>query len=307
MYTYDKASKQYAAGRKYAPIGTKITNNVWLTYDQPNDCYVLSYVYSRSYEAVVDGKERWVRATAAERDKYTMHEIARVYPTYTHLLADDSNTARNFFSSKFNCTFRKAKSIKIKGYDWTFFPAKAPYYDRYHGNGDVIHSRSGVLIFPDGTYRAFEAPLVRVHDEEKRRVLNNHIKAVRRMLSLRTKLGAFSNVDWRSLDQDLRQKYANYYRPRQITASNPELVNGMLMSVDPENRDTMLPLLWLARHHDCSWYSSPDWTTTWTDTEWLTAFNNMLDACREGLRRANQTVSYVEHEPQKQGEEDAVC
>lgn len=120
------------------------------------------------------------------------------------------------------------------------------------------------------------------------------------MLSLRTKLGAFSNVDWRSLDQDLRQKYANYYRPRQITASNPELVNGMLMSVDPENRDTMLPLLWLARHHDCSWYSSPDWTTTWTDTEWLTAFNNMLDACREGLRRANQTVSYVEHE-------NAVC
>lgn len=307
MYTYDKASKQYAAGRKYAPIGTKITNNVWLTYDQPNDCYVLSYVQSRYYEVVVDGEKRWAKASTVERDKYVMREIARVYPTYTHLLADDSNTARNFFSDKFNCTFRKAKSIKIKGYDWTFFPAKTPYYERYHGNGEVIHSRSGILIFPDGTRRALEAPLVRVHDEEKRRVLNNRIKAVRRMLSLRTKLGAFSNVDWHSLDQDLRIKYADYYRPRQITASNPELVNSMLMSVDPENRDTMLPLLWLARHHDCSWYSSPDWTTTWTDTEWLTAFNNMLDACREGLRRANQTVSYVEHEPQKQGEEDAVC
>lgn len=299
MYTYDKASKQYAAGRKYAPIGTKITNNMWLTYDQPNDCYVLSYVESRFYEVVVNGEKRWARATTAERDKYVMREIARVYPTYTHLLADGSNTARNFFSDKFNCTVRKAKSIKIKGYDWTFFPADALYYDRYHGNGEVIHSRSGVLIFPDGTHRALEAPLVRVHDAEKRRVLNNRIKAVRRMLSLRTKLGAFSDVDWHSLDLDLREKYADYYRPRQITASNPELVNGMLMNVDPENRDTMLPLLWLARHHSCSWFHTPNWTITWTDTEWLTAFNNMLDACREGLRRANQTVSYVEHEPQE--------
>lgn len=306
MYTYAEASKQYAAGRKYVPIGTEVTNNVWLTYDQPNDCYVLSYVQSRYYEVVVDGQKRWAKASTAERDKYTMHEIARVYPTHTRLLADVSNTARNFFSDKFNCTFRKVKSIKIKGYDWTFFPAKTPYYDRYHGNGEVIHSRSGVLIFPDGTCRALEAPLVRVHDAERRRVLNNRIKAVRRMLSLRIKLGAFSNVDWNSLDQDLRAKYSDYYWPRQITAPDPELVNGMLMSVDPENRDTMLPLLWLARHHDSGWYGSTDWTTTWTDTQWLTAFNNMLDACREGLRRANQTVSYVEHEPQKQGEEDAV-
>lgn len=307
MYTYAKASKQFAAGRKYNPIGTKITNNVWLTYDQPNDCYVLSYVQSRYYEVVIDGEKRWAKASTAERDKYTMHEIARVYPTYTHLLSDDSNTARNFFTSHFHCTFRKARSIKIKGYDWTLFSAKAPYYDRYHGNGEVIHSRSGLLVFPDGTYKAVEEPLVRVHDAEKRRVLNNHTKAVRRMLSLRTKLGAFSNVDWHSLDQDLRAKYKDYYRPRQITATNPEAVNGMLMNVDPENRETMLPLLWLARHHDCSWYSSPDWTITWTDTEWLKAFNNMLDACREGLRRANQTVSYVEHKPQEQSQEDAVC
>lgn len=307
MYTYAEASKQYAAGRKYAPIGTKITNNVWLTYDQPNDCYVLSYVQSRYYEVVVDGQKRWAKASTAQRDRYVMREIARVYPTYTHLLSDDSNTARNFFTSHFHCTFRKARSIKIKGYEWTTFKKNTPRYDCRHGNGKVVPSRNGLLVFPDGTRRAVEEPLMRVHDEEKRRVLNNRIKAVRRMLSLRTKLGAFSNVDWRSLDEDLHAKYSDYYRPRQITASNPELVNGMLMSVDPENRDTMLPLLWLARHHDRGWYGIPSWEDTWTDAQWLTAFNNMLDACREGLRRANQTVSYVEHEPQKQSEEDAVC
>lgn len=94
MYTYAEASKQYAAGRKYVPIGTEVTNNVWLTYDQPNDCYVLSYVQSRYYEVVVDGQKRWAKASTAERDKYTMHEIARVYPTHTHACLLTSATRR---------------------------------------------------------------------------------------------------------------------------------------------------------------------------------------------------------------------
>mgnify|MGYP007089707442 CR=1 FL=1 len=35
--TYEQAKKWYDSGRKYKPIGTKLTKNIWLNYDEAND------------------------------------------------------------------------------------------------------------------------------------------------------------------------------------------------------------------------------------------------------------------------------
>lgn len=40
--TYDQAKKWYDSGRKYKPIGTKLTKNIWLNYDKANDRYTLT-------------------------------------------------------------------------------------------------------------------------------------------------------------------------------------------------------------------------------------------------------------------------
>ena len=50
--TYDRAKKWFDSGRKYKPIGTKLAKNIWLNYDEANDRYTLSFVWSKHYEVV---------------------------------------------------------------------------------------------------------------------------------------------------------------------------------------------------------------------------------------------------------------
>ncbi len=44
--TYDQAKKWYDSGRKYKPIGTKLTNTIWLNYDEANDRSVRHHRHS---------------------------------------------------------------------------------------------------------------------------------------------------------------------------------------------------------------------------------------------------------------------
>jgi hypothetical protein len=311
MYTYAKASEQYAAGRKYAPIGTKITNNLWLNCEEDTDRFTVSYVYSKYYTGVDElGATTHHRAGPSERDKYTMRAVAHIYKDHVRLIADPSSggIARNFFMDVYNCTYRKAPSIKIKGMEWTFFAPGTAYYDKYHGNGDLLHSSGDVLVFPDGTFRPEGQPLVRVHDKDRRAVLNERIKAVRRMLALRAKLGGFSGVDWPKLNAECQSIYRTLtHYPRALIRSQPQVVDSMLMAVDPENFESMLPLLWLSKAFQHGYYGHPDWDNISSSYDWLHSFNAMIEAAREGLRTVNKTVSYVEHKSQKEGEEDAVC
>lgn len=50
--TYDRAKNLYDSGRKYRPIGTKLTESIWLNYDEVNDRYTLAYTHSKYYEVV---------------------------------------------------------------------------------------------------------------------------------------------------------------------------------------------------------------------------------------------------------------
>ena len=295
--TYEQAKKWYDSGRKYKPIGTKLTKNIWLNYDAANDRYTLAYTHSKYYEVINEqGEKQYKKAGAGERDKYTQEMIGFVYKDHAHIFHPDrltgsSCTARNFFKTYFNCTYRKSPGVKVKGFEWTFFREGLDYWQKTHGAGEVTMSGgAGMYIYPDGRREAAEPPMVRVHKKEQQNVMNRHIKAVRRMLTLRAKLGGFNSVDWAKVNQDMTKRYG-YGRN---VLRNFETVNKMFMEIDDEDYLTMLPVLWLAAVRNVSYYwREPEWGNIGASYDWTGAFNRLVDSVREGLRNEQGAVEYV--------------
>lgn len=293
--TYDQAKKWYDSGRKYKPIGTKLTNNIWLNYDEANDRYTLAYTHSKYYEVVNEqGEKQYKKAGAGERDKYTQEFIGFVYRDHAHIfhpsrLTGSNCTARNFFESYFNCTYRKSPGVKVKGFEWTFFREGLSYWERTHGAGEIELSGAGLRVYPDGRREATEPVMVRVHKKEQQNAMNRHIKAVRRMLTLRAKLGGFNSVDWPQVAQDMTKHYG---RGRDVLR-NFETVNKMFMEIDDEDFTTMLPVLWLAACRNTSYYwQEPKWAEIGASYDWTSAFNRLVDSVREGLRNEQGAVEY---------------
>ena len=295
--TYDQAKKWYDSGRKYKPIGTKLTKNIWLNYDEANDRYTLAYTHSRYYEVVNEqGEKQYKKAGAGERDKYTQEFIGFVYRDHAHIfhpprLTGWDRTARNFFESHFNCTYRKSPGAKVKGFEWTFFREGLSYWQRTHGAGKVELSGAGLRIYPDGRREATEPAMVRVHKKEQQNAMNRHIKAVRRMLTLRAKLGGFNSMDWVAKSTEFKKTYGG--TGRQVL-NKPSQVNDIFMAIDDEDFTTMLPVLWLAASRNTSYYwHEPKWAEIGASYDWTGAFNRLVDSVREGLRNEQGAVEYV--------------
>ena len=302
--TYDQAKKWYESGRKYKPIGTKLTKDIWLNYDEANDRYTLAYTDSKYYEVVTivsmpDGttkeEKAFKKASASERDKYTQEFIGFVYRDHAHIfhpgrLTGSSCTARNFFESRFNCTYRRYPGVKVKGFEWTFFREGLSYWERTHRAGEVVMSGgAGMYIYPDGRREAAEPPMVRVHKKEQQNAMNRHIKAVRRMLTLRAKLGGFNSVDWPQVSQDMTQRYGRGHS----VLRNSETVNKMFMAINDEDYLSMLPVLWLAACRDTPYYwLEPKWAEIGASYDWTSAFNHLVDSVREDLRNEQGAVEY---------------
>lgn len=301
--TYDQAKKWYDSGRKYKPIGTKLTKNIWLNYDEANDRYTLAYTHSKYYEVVNEqGEKQYEKAGAGERDKYTQESIGFVYRDHAHIfhpgrLTGSKYTARNFFESYFNCTYRKSPGVKVKGFEWTFFREGLYYWQRIRGAGEVVISGdAGMYIYPDGRREAAEPPMVRVHKKEQQNAMNRHIKAVRRMLTLRAKLGGFNSVNWPQVAQDMEKRYGY----GNAVLLNPKIVNKMFMEIDDEDYLSMLPVLWLAAWRNTSYYwYEPKWAEIGASYDWTGAFNRLVDSVREGLRNEQGAVEYVLDRPGK--------
>ncbi len=307
--TYDQAKKWYDSGRKYRPIGTKLTKNIWLNYDEANDRYTLAYTHSKYYEVVNEqGEKQYEKAGAGERDKYTQKFIGFVYRDHAHIfhpesLYASSRTARSFFETYFNCTYRKSPGVKVKGFEWTFFREGLDYWGRTHGAGEVELSGAGLRIYPDGRREATEPVMVRVHKKEQQNAMNRHIKAVRRMLTLRAKLGVFNSVDWPQVAANMQRQYG-YGRG---VLRNPEIVNKLFMEIDDEDYQTMLPVLWLAACYNRSYYwLEPKWDEIGASYDWADAFNRLVDSVREGLRNEQGAVEYVLDQQAQEGSEGTV-
>ena len=293
--TYEQAKKWYDSGRKYKPIGTKLTKDIWLNYDEANDRYTLAYTHSKCYEVVNEqGEKQYKKAGVGERDKYTQKFIGFVYRDHAHIFHPESlytsnRTALSCFETYFNCTYRKAPSIKVKGFEWTFFHEGLSYWQKKHGAGEVELSGAGLRIYPDGRREATEPVMVRVHKKEQQNAMNRHIKAVRRMLTLRAKLGGFNSVDWTQVDANMQRKYG-YGRS---VLRNPEIVNKLFMEIDDEDYTTMLPVLWLAACRNTSYYwREPKWGEIGASYDWTGVFNRLVNAVREGLRNEQGAVEY---------------
>lgn len=294
--TCDQAKKWYDSGRKYRPLGTKLTRNIWLNYDEANDRFTLAYTHSKYYEVMnAQGEKQYMRASASERDKYTQEFIGFVYRDHAHIFHPDrlsisSCTARSFFESYFNCTYRKMPGVKVKGFEWTFFREGLNYWQKTYGAGEVELSGAGLRIYPDGRREATEPVKVRVHKKEQQNAMNRHIKAVRRMLTLRAKLGGFNSVDWPQVAVNMKKHYG---RAGDVLR-NPETVNKMFMEIDDEDFTTMLPVLWLAACRNTSYYwHEPKWDKIGASYDWADAFNRLVDSVREGLRNEQGAVEYV--------------
>lgn len=307
--TYDEAKKWYDSGRKYRPIGTKLPKNIWLNYDEANDRYTLAYTHSKYYEVVNEqGEKQYKKAGAGERDKYTQEFIGFVYRDHAHIFHPDSlpissRTARSFFEDKFNCTYHKTPGVKVKGFEWTFFREGLSYRQKTYGAGEVELSGAGLRIYPDGRREATEPVMVRVHKKEQQNAMNRHIKAVRRMLTLRAKLGGFNSVDWPKVNRDMTKRYGN---SREVLR-NFETVNKMFMEIDDEDYLSMLPVLWLAACRNTSYYwREPQWDKIGASYDWADVFNRLVNAVREGLRNEQGAVEYVPDQQAQQGSERTV-
>lgn len=295
--TYDQAKRWYESGRKYKPIGTKLTKDIWLNYDEANDRYTLAYTHSKYYEVVNEqGEKLYKKAGTGERDKYTQEFIGFVYRDHAHIfhpgrLTGSSRTARNFFETYFNCTYRKSPGVKVKGFEWTFFHEGLKHcWQRTYGAGEVVLSGAGVYIYPDGRREATEPVMVRVHKKEQQNAMNRHIKAVRRMLTLRAKMGCFNSVNWPEVAKDMMKRYGH----GRAVLYNSETVNKMFMEIDDEDFTTMLPVLWLAACRNTSYYwQEPKWAEIGASYDWTGAFNRLVDSVREGLRNEQGAVEYV--------------
>ena len=139
--------------------------------------------------------------------------------------------------------------------------------------------------------------MVRVHKKEQQNAMNRHIKAVRRMLTLRAKLGGFNSVDWVAKSAEIKEAYGG--TGRQVL-NKPSQVNDMFMAINDEDFTTMLPVLWLAA---CSntWYywQEPKWSEIGASYDWTGAFNRLVDSVREGLRNEQGAVEYVLDRPEE--------
>ena len=293
--TYDQAKKWYDSGRKYKPIGTKLTKNIWLNYDEANDRYTLAYTHSKYYEVVNEqGEKQYKKAGVGERDKYTQEFIGFVYRDHAHIfhpgrLTGSNCTARNFFEAYFNCTYRKSPGVKVKGFEWTFFREGLDYWQKTHGAGEVELSGAGLRVYPDGRREATEPVMVRVHKKEQQNAMNRHIKAVRRMLTLRSKMGGFSSVDWPQVAKDMAKRYGY----GSAVLRDPKAVNKMFMEIDDEDFTTMLPVLWLAAWRSTSYYwYEPKWAEISASYDWTSAFNRLVGSVRESLRNEQGAVEY---------------
>jgi len=308
--THDQAKQWYDSGRKYKPLGTKLTNNIWLNYDAANDRYTLAYTHSKYYEVMnAQGEKQYKRAGASERDKYTQEFIGFVYRDHAHIFHPDrlpisSRVARSFFESHFNCTYRKAPGVKVKGFEWTSFREGLSYWQKTHGAGEVELSGAGLRIYPDGRHEATEPVMVRVHKKEQQNAMNRHTKAVRRMLTLRAKLGGFNSVDWAAKNAEFKKTYGGIGWQ---VLSKPSQVNDMFMAIDDEDYTTMLPVLWLAAYCNTSYYwREPQWDKISASYNWADAFNRLVNSVREDLRNEQGAVEYVPDQQTQQGSEGTV-
>ncbi len=290
MRNYESCAKLYGANRKYAPLGVKFGRELWLSYDDKKDCYIASLIVSKYFETMDNkGETCWRKASAKERDKYTMKVLARYFQDRIELVTPNDqsrNATANFLADYMRLLVRRIPSIKQQGFQWTRYHQSTPYYKRNHGEGEVVLSKGDITINAEGEIIANAPPLERVFDKDNQKALNGRIREVRRMLGLRSKLGTFNGLDLEALET----KCLADWGPRHTVEA--KTITTLLMQVVDDDHTSVLPLLWLSLGQRVRYYQSI--SKMESAQNWLELFNAFIDSNKESLRKHNNVVSYVD-------------
>ena len=174
------------------------------------------------------------------------------------------------------------------GLGWAgVFWSDAPHSPPSYNTGYAYDQNANIT--PDGRREVTEPVMVRVHKKDQQNAMNRHIKAVRRMLTLRAKLGGFNSVDWPKVAQGMTKRYGH----GRGVLRNFETVNKMFTEIDDEDYLSMLPVLWLAAWRNSPYYwHEPTWRALDSSYDWSSAFNRLVNYVREGLRNEHGAVEY---------------
>lgn len=274
MLNYINATRLYE-GRKDPHLGRKVYNNVYMKYDPPRDCFVVSELWPK-YDLVPDpdhpGKSKYQQAP---KERWIVRPFAEVYHNRIVITRDIRNSP---MYALFRVESFASRTVKQLGRTWTYVGTSAV---RQKINGEPP------IMIKNGTLSSLTPPKVRMVDSKKRNEMNRIIQSIRNLLKVRAKLGAFDKLTPGEVDAYMRLNNAG---GRRHVLNSPNKFLKLLQAVDPEDFKSFYPLLWLA---DNNWYYRNN-DQNFGRVDWVARYNNLVDRMREKMRRELGVVEYVE-------------
>lgn len=291
MLNYSAAEQLFQKKKQQKFIGVYLRHNVWLNYEGANNRFAVNYVHSRYVEDVREVTDRngnlikqpYSRmATVKERDKWSMRPVAYIYPDRVELWKPEgfnnnsTNTANTIFSSYFDFHYTRNPSKKQDGIIFNQWMRATPQKPSYF----IEHkTKRGITIYNDGRVEPDSQVGERTFSKPEQKELNQLIASVRRIVKLRAKLGALQIGNHQALHAEMCKKYGSYWE-----AMKPEVLCKIVAEVDPENIDTIDPLIWLISYK--AGWSKPK-------IDYGVGFDRLINSNKEALRVHLGVISYV--------------
>lgn len=268
------SAKRIYEGRLDKVTGRKIRTNGWMKYDDKRDCFVLSEVVTR-YKRLPDGT--YLRCI--DKNYWTMKPYAEIYRDRVVIL----HKVPNSYLDVYNVVHMQPTSNKFSGRLWRLVERNGYSYHTLHevtGDAPIMLKNGKLTVLGDVKQR--------VVDNELRKEMNRMIQKIRRLLTVRAKLGAFDNVTSETL-----LKHANKYgyaHKWTILRDLKEFLK-LLQAVVETDIESFYPILWLA---DRQWFYRDGEQSFLAGRNVVEMYNKLIDSMRERIRRELGVVKYVE-------------
>lgn len=274
---YDSAARMYK-GRTDKVLGRKIRSNVWMKHDPNHDCFVLYEVFPR-YKAVKD--KGYAHYERLPKEHWDLRPYAEIYRDRVVIL----RLVHNNHLKGMGIRSDRSKTVKLSGRTWTHFRMEGRNCVTVHQiNGDVP------VTLKDGRLSTAVPPKKRVVNNDLRIEMNRLIRKVRRLLTVRVKLGAFDGLTCGEL---IEHAEANGYGSRWMMhrKPTPEEFLKLLQAVTEDDITSFYPILWVSGRR---WYFGHESTSFINGRNIVQLYDSLIDSMREHIRREFGVVEYVE-------------
>lgn len=271
--SYEEAKRRYE-GRRDKVLGRKVRRDGWMQYDAARDCYVLTEVLSK----YAQDEESKAHKRTANKTRWTVKPYAEIHREQIVILRE----VHNSFLTNFGVTHHRARTNKFLGRQWQLHTREQFGWRQL---AEVVGEAP--IVVKDNALFTAGVQKERVVDNELRKEMNRMIQKIRRLLTIRVKLGAFDNLTQKSLESHARN---NGYSSKWTILSRPKDFLGLLKAVTEDDIETFYPILWLSVR---GWYRPSDSSFT-HGRDVVAMYNNLIDSMRERIRRELGVVSYVQ-------------